>query len=60
MEKGLRIKASYIDVEPDAVLLTDVSDGLDGIKGAIHSGPCGTIDKEGQVTLFLVTSNQLF
>ena len=59
MEKGLRIKASYIDVEPDAVLLTDVSNGLDRIKGSIDRRPSCAIDEEGQVTLALVANNQL-
>ena len=59
MEKGLRIKASYIDVEPDAVLLTDVGDGLDGIKGSIDGSAGRAVNKEGQVTLTSVTNNQL-
>lgn len=49
---------SYVNVQPDAVLLTDVSNGLDGIKGTVDGRPSGAIDEEWQVTLALVPNNQ--
>ena len=46
-------------MKPDAVLLTDVGDGLDGIKGSVDGGAGRAVNKEGQVTLTSVANNQL-
>ena len=46
-------------MKPDAVLLTDVGDGLDGIKGSIDGSAGRAVNKEGQVTLTSVANNQL-
>ena len=50
---------TYVNVEPDAVLLTDVSDRVDGIKGSVDGGPGREVEEEGQVTLGFVPDNQL-
>ena len=50
---------TYVDVEPDAVLFTDVGNGLNGVKGSEDGGAGGAVDEEGKVTLALVTDNQL-
>ncbi len=46
-------------MKPDAVLLTDVRDGLDGVEGSEDGRADGAVDEEGQVTLALVTDDQL-
>ncbi len=46
-------------MKPDAVLLTDVRDGLDGVEGPEDGRADGTVDEKGKVALALVTYDQL-
>lgn len=48
-----------VDVQPDPVLVTNIRDLRDGVVGAVHGGPGGAVDKEGQVSLLLVFDDQL-
>ena len=50
---------TYIDVQPDAVLLADVGDGLDGVERAEDGRAGRAVDEERQVALALMTDDQL-
>lgn len=52
-------QSTHIDVQPDVILLADVSDGVDGVEGAIDGGPGRAVHEERQVAFALVTNNQL-
>ena len=52
-------RITYVDVEPDAVLLTDVSNGLDGVVGAVDGRTRRAVDEERQMPLAFVSDNQL-
>ena len=46
-------------MKPDAVLLTDVRDGLDGVESPENGRADGTVDEEWKVAFALVTNDQL-
>lgn len=48
-----------VNVQPDPVLVTNIRDLRDGVVGAVHGGPGGAVDEEGQVSLLLVLDDQL-
>ena len=50
---------TYIDVQPDAVLLADVRDGLDGVECAEDRRAGRAVHEEREVALTLVTDDQL-
>ena len=43
--------ATYIDVHPDTILLTDVSDTMQVVEGAEHGGTAGGADEERNATV---------
>lgn len=43
---------THVNVQPQVVLLTDVSDLVDGVKGAVDRRTSGGVHEEGHVTLW--------
>lgn len=42
---------THVNMQPQVVLLTDVGDLVDGVKGAVDRRTGGGVHKEGHVTL---------
>ena len=52
-------EGTYVDMEPDAVLLADVRDGVDGVEGPEDGGARGAVHEEGAAALRQVLGDQL-
>ena len=37
----------YVNMKPEAELLTDISNGVDGVEGSVDRGAGGAVDEEG-------------
>ena len=54
----LSIGRTYVDVEPYVVSLTNVSDGVDGIKGSVDGCSGCAVNKERQMPFAFVPNDQ--
>ena len=46
-------------MKPEAELLTDISNGVDGVEGPVDRGAGGAVDEEGREAVLSVLQDQL-
>ena len=49
----------YVNMKPEAELLTDISNGVDGVEGSVDRGAGGAVDEEGREAVLSVLQDQL-